>query len=484
MVISMSVCGSAFAENSENGDATIIPESSALVNAEIINNFNETVDLEVGCYVNLEYDSQGRINKIIGKSGNVQEIIDITHYDDGTYSQERTVNSIDNVAEITTYSAENNIELLSTDDGSYDYKMADSAVKKRIQEAQEVWNNMPEMRTLAHIEALVARADYCVMYPKSSFANLFLESGSLKNDTYFRRTLQYTAPQMQGNDVIALQRALMAYGYLDTTDVKSEEYGYFGPSTQAAVKDYQKANGLSQDGIAGNSTLKKIFSAHTSNNSSQVSFDGLNKINVFRTKHNMVCDALASRVSLSIGDIEKEAYISNAGLKGNGGRADVVRKGTPNYVWEVKPDSAYGKATGGPQVATYVNRSYDSVNIDRDYCPLEYGFNITPFTLNWGKNNTNVYVSSYCADGTSAAGVVYYREQKGNSPIFQPAYSPVLVPKPNEDYFKVSWPEPQVVLGGLAIASVAVASYYIGKAIIAIAASIPTGGLSLWLLCF
>ena len=97
-VISISVCGSVFAETSENGRTVVIPESSALINAEIINNFNETVDLEVGCYVNLEYDSQGRINKIIGKSGNVQEIINITHYDDGTYSQERTVDSTDNVA--------------------------------------------------------------------------------------------------------------------------------------------------------------------------------------------------------------------------------------------------------------------------------------------------------------------------------------------------------------------------------------------------
>ena len=481
-IISISVCGTVFAETGENGSTVVIPESSALINAEIINNFNETVDLDVGCYVNLEYDSQGRINKIIGKSGNVQEIINITHYDDGTYSQERIVDSIDNVAEITTYSAENNIELLSTDDGSYDYKMADSAVKKRIQEAQEVWNNAPDMRDLAHTEALIARADYCVVYPKSSFADLFLEDGSLNTGgLHFKRTLKYTSPQMYGNDIIALQRALMAYGYLESTDVKAGEYGYFGPSTEAAVIDYQTEKGLGIDGQAGPATLKLMFSAGSDNNKSKVTFEGLNKINVFRLKHDAVCVALAAKLGPTI---YREAYIDGAGLKHRGGRADVIRvSGASKMVWEVKPDSKYGKATGKTQVNTYVDSSKLPANAGRAYCPLTHGSNITAFSFPW-TNGQQVYVSSACADGTSAPGVVFYSDKKGLNPIYQPSFSPVVVPKPNEDYYRITWPEPRTVYTGLVAAGVVVGSYYLAKGIFALAAMIPSGGLSLLLLCF
>ena len=487
IVFSCTILSTVFAENTQSNIVLPILENNAQINAEIIKNFNKTVDLEVGCYVNLEYDSQGRINRIIGKSGNVQEVIEITHNGDGTYTQVRTVNIQNDVRSAEEYSEENNIQLLSVNDGNYDIQLTDSSVKKRIKEAQEVWNNMPEMRTLAHTEALVARADFCVVYPKSTFAGLFLEGGSLNNGTYFRRALQYTTPQMYGNDIIALQRALMAYGYLDATDVKSEEYGYFGPTTQAAVIDYQKEKGLEVDGSVGSNTIKKLFSAATETNESQVTFDGLNRINVFRTKHEIVCKTLASRVSIKDGDIVKEAYIHNAGLKGNGGRADVVRKGTPHYVWEVKPDSSYGRKTGVQQVTTYVERSNDEFNKvnHKEYCPLQYGFNITPFTLQWGKNNTNVYVYSDPVNELKPDGVVYYKEQKGTNPSFQPAYSPILVPKPNEDYFKVSWPEPEIVLGGLAaITTIAVTSYHIGKAIIAVALLLQTGGLSYFLLCF
>ena len=53
-----------------------------------------------------------------------------------------------------------------------------------------------------------------------------------------------------------------------------------------------------------------------------------------------------------------------------------------------------------------------------------------------------------------------------------------------EDYKTISWPETQTVYNGLIAAGVAVASFYVVKGIIAIAASIPSGGTSLLLLCF
>ena len=68
----------------------------------------------------------------------------------------------------------------------------------------------------------------------------------------------------QGSDVTELQKLLNNNGYKLTAD------GIFGSQTQAAVKDYQKKNGLSVDGIVGNNTwgaLTKANSGTTTNQS-------------------------------------------------------------------------------------------------------------------------------------------------------------------------------------------------------------------------
>lgn len=482
-IIFTSLCINVVAEE-DSGDVAftgIIPEDVAVKNGEVFNSLYETLDPDATYSVNLKYDSQGRIVEFIIQYGNVQDNVIIDYADDGTFQFDKTTQ--ESVSSIEMLSIINENVSLRSSIGNYDSKMTDSAVKKRIEEAQLVWNSNVTMRDAAHIEAEIARADYCVVYPKSTFASLYLEDGNLNNGTYFRRVMRSTSPQMYGSDVMALQRALMAYGYLDSTDVKLEEYGYFGPSTKAAVIDYQTDKGLYVDGEVGNSTIKKLFSAGSINNKAQVNFDGLNRINVFRTKHNLVCDALISRLSITPGDMLKEAFIIGAGLKGNGGRADVVRNTPPlSSVWEVKPDSAYGRLTGAPQVATYVNRSNDQANKAKyTYCPLTYGSNITPFYMPWD-GTRQVYVSSYRTDGVNNPGVVYYRDTKGLEPIWQP--SPVLLPapKPNEDYKTITLPEPQTVYNGLLTIGVAITAVVIIKGAIAFAASLPTGGLSLTLL--
>ena len=56
-----------------------------------------------------------------------------------------------------------------------------------------------------------------------------------------------------GNEVTAIQQALQERGlYSGSVD------GIYGSSTQAAVKRFQKQQGLTQDGIAGPQTLKKL----------------------------------------------------------------------------------------------------------------------------------------------------------------------------------------------------------------------------------
>lgn len=66
----------------------------------------------------------------------------------------------------------------------------------------------------------------------------------------------------KGSDVTELQKLLNQNGYTLDTD------GIFGSKTQAAVKDYQKKNGLSVDGIVGKNTWGSLTKASTATPSS------------------------------------------------------------------------------------------------------------------------------------------------------------------------------------------------------------------------
>ena len=67
----------------------------------------------------------------------------------------------------------------------------------------------------------------------------------------------------KGDEVVKLQNALIEAGY----DVGSTgAYGSFGSKTLAAVKQYQKDNGLQVDGIAGKNTLGSLYGTTNNNN--------------------------------------------------------------------------------------------------------------------------------------------------------------------------------------------------------------------------
>ena len=63
-----------------------------------------------------------------------------------------------------------------------------------------------------------------------------------------QRLLRLRSPYLQGSDVIALQKALAK------ADVPIEADGVFGPATEAKLKAFQGAHGLTPDGIAGPAT--------------------------------------------------------------------------------------------------------------------------------------------------------------------------------------------------------------------------------------
>ena len=75
----------------------------------------------------------------------------------------------------------------------------------------------------------------------------------LYSDEAQRYTLKEGA---EGRDVKNLQEQLYELGYLSSSDIDS----VYGEGTTAAVTAFQKRNGLTADGIAGEKTLDKLFS--------------------------------------------------------------------------------------------------------------------------------------------------------------------------------------------------------------------------------
>ena len=63
-----------------------------------------------------------------------------------------------------------------------------------------------------------------------------------------------------GKNVLALQQALKIKGYY-----KAPIDSKYGDKTVEAVKAFQKAKGLSQDGVAGNATIKALFGKNAAN---------------------------------------------------------------------------------------------------------------------------------------------------------------------------------------------------------------------------
>jgi len=61
----------------------------------------------------------------------------------------------------------------------------------------------------------------------------------------------------ESSEVEKLQKRLKSLGYYTYSRIT----GYYGPITEKAVRAFQKANGLTVDGIAGKKTLKKVYSS-------------------------------------------------------------------------------------------------------------------------------------------------------------------------------------------------------------------------------
>jgi N-acetylmuramoyl-L-alanine amidase len=75
------------------------------------------------------------------------------------------------------------------------------------------------------------------------------------NGAKFTRNLERRIPQMEGDDILAVQQKLG----VDPVVRKGKPVGIFGPKTEAAVKEYQKKHGLVVDGWVGPITWASMF---------------------------------------------------------------------------------------------------------------------------------------------------------------------------------------------------------------------------------
>jgi len=453
------------------------------------------------------YDSQ---QHIIGRRkliGNEEYIYTYVYNDNGTYEENIEVRQNENMAEdnlseellmddVSNGSLEfkNDIMLFASSD--YDSKIKSSELKNRIEQCQKIWNDANKSTTLtttqkqaakeeAHKQADIARADYCLVYPSSSFAYAFLPSGTLDTGTGFRRTIKPDMSNEFAFDVIAIQRALVAYGYIDSAEIPIDEYGYYGPTTQAAIREYQDATLGFNTGNVSTQTIAKLFNSNNKKQKEQSTFAMLSNINIYKGRHDAVCAAVEAQVKNRGFTTYREGFLYHAGLKELGGRFDVAGvSGSNKQVWEIKPDSAYGRLTGPLQVATYVAASNNADNLNhwnyRAYCPLSLGNDITSGTIAWKPGEQ---ISYYSKGDIANKGVVYYNILKNLQPLFEPALSPYIVPKPNEDYARISMPSGETLKNGLITAGVTVVALFVIKEAVGLLLAPASGGASL-ILCF
>jgi murein L,D-transpeptidase YcbB/YkuD len=139
-------------------------------------------------------------------------------------------NALENLRVQNEYAKQNQASQAATEKSLIEYKAAlDQASQERILAQQYANDKAIAQQTYAN--------------------NLAIASGSYKSAGGTSTVVKYG---MSGASVKALQTALKARGYNIAVD------GNFGPATLAAVKSFQKANGLAVDGVAGPKTLAKL----------------------------------------------------------------------------------------------------------------------------------------------------------------------------------------------------------------------------------
>jgi 3D (Asp-Asp-Asp) domain-containing protein len=160
-------------------------------------------------------------------------------------------------------------------------------------------------------------------------------------------------PGVWDNDVYELQGKLKAMGYFDFAVTT----GYYGPVTKDAVIKYQKAKGLSVDGIAGQQTFNSI--------QNNIQRKGMT---VAATAYTANCDG-CSGITSSGTNLKEIPYAKVIAVD-----PDVIPMGSvvyvPGYGYAVAADT--GGGINGNEIDVYMKNYSDAVN--------------------WGRKNVNITI--------------------------------------------------------------------------------------------
>jgi len=107
---------------------------------------------------------------------------------------------------------------------------------------------------------------------------------------------------------------------------------------------------------------------------------------------------------------------------------------------------------------------------------LKLGDNITSGTIAWKPGEQ---ISYYSKSDLANKGVVYYSALKNFQPVYEPAFPPYVVPKPNEDYARVTMPSGETLLKGMLGAGVVVLTLFALKGAVGLLLAPTSGGASL-----
>ena len=180
----------------------------------------------------------------------------------------------------------------------------------------------------------------------------------------------------RGSDVVKLQKALVILGYLS-----GKCDGIYGGQTTAAVKKYQRAKGLTADGIAGNGTIRCIFGSTSDSggsNNGGSSSGKVQKLKWFNTGYNLM-NSISGSFSIldcNTGVTWKAKYINGTS------HADVIPASESDYS---KIKSFMGSYVRRPVIVTiggvkYAGSMYLVAHGDKDYCSYFDGVVCIHFT--------------------------------------------------------------------------------------------------------
>lgn len=205
----------------------------------------------------------------------------------------------------------------------------------------------------------------------------------------------------KGSSVTDLQKSLNAQGYNLTAD------GIFGSKTQAAVKDYQKKNSLTVDGIVGNQTLTSLTGGTTKT-----------------TGSTQKAQSAATTKDFSYDDFSYDDYVESdtvAQAQAALNAAQAAKPGAYSSQWQAQIDDILASISGRKDFSYDVNGDALYQQYKDQY--IQAGKTAMQDTMGQAAAMTGGYGNSYAAAVGNQAYQGYLQQLNDKVPeLYQMAY--------------------------------------------------------------